>query len=388
MNKERFISDFRALGRINAHGNGVAREAYSKEYFEARDFVENLMKQSGMTTKIDSVGNLFGHFPTDAKKILVGSHLDSVPHGGIYDGHLGVMAALEAARSLKHLPIEVVAFIAEEGGPMGGTFGSRAVAGTVEKTVVTGEELLKKAGLSIEKIRAAALPLSDYVAFLELHIEQGPFLERKNISIGIPTGIVCINRRTVTVTGAANHAGTTPMRERKDAMREAADLISRWFQWVDTQEGFVSTVGIFGIEPNSVAIVPGEAKFALEIRSLEDTITFKAAEKFDELLKSVPRHCKVSLDKISHKEAVGLDVAIGQKIAGACELLGFSHTFMPSGASHDAAALAKYLPTAMIFVPSAGGVSHSPLEFTNDDDIIRGAEVLEQTIKNILEGKQ
>lgn len=254
---DRFLSDLETLGTIGwVEGQGMDRAAYSPQYAEARSFVRRRMEAGGLATRVDGVGNLFGRIEGSeegAPAIMAGSHLDAVPGGGKYDGPLGVVAALEAARSIreqgiamKH-PLEVAGFIAEEGGPLGGTFGSRALAGLVQE--LPPADLLARFGLSAESIGASRLDGRSLCCYLELHIEQGPTLERRGIPVGIPTGIVGISRYAVTVAGEANHAGTTPMKERKDAMRAAADLLGRWFRWVDTRDDLVCNVGVLSLTP-------------------------------------------------------------------------------------------------------------------------------------------
>ena len=213
-------------------------------------------ERCGMETRIDGVGNLFGRYDgkeKGAKSFLVGSHLDAVPGGGKYDGALGILAGIEVSRRireergpLRH-PLEVVAFTAEEGGPLGGTFGSRAFTGLVSRDVPN--DILSSFGLSHEVIEKSRGKKEDYLAYLELHIEQGPILWRRNIAIGIPTGIVGITRYKIDICGQANHAGTTPMEERRDAMRSASSL-ARWFTGRATAAGkndFVCNVGVFSL---------------------------------------------------------------------------------------------------------------------------------------------
>lgn len=384
---ERFLSDLETLGTIGwVEGHGMDRAAYSKNYEEARTFVQKKMEEAGLSTSMDEVGNLFGRMEGTeggAPAIMAGSHLDAVPGGGKYDGPLGVMAALEAARAIRERgialrhPFEVVGFIAEEGGPLGGTFGSRALTGLVKDPIP--EEVLNQFGLTVEGIQAARRDPASLCCYLELHIEQGPYLDRRGIPIGIPTGIVGISRYAVTVEGETNHAGSTPMKERKDAMRHATDLLNKWFAWVDTRDDFVCNVGVFSLHPGSVAIVPGAAEFILEIRSLKDAVMEEAFQRFKALC-----DCEAGLP-VTVRRTVwkgGTDLAPGLQDAAerACGAAGIPCVRMPSGASHDANSMAHVTPSGMIFVPSIRGVSHSKEEATSPEDLARGAEVLARTI--------
>jgi hydantoinase/carbamoylase family amidase len=380
---ERFLADLEALGRMGwVEGEGMDRPAYTSAYDDARRFVEEKMKEAGLVTRVDGVGNLFGRLEGSNPSlpvILAGSHLDAVPGGGKYDGPLGVMAALEAARSIaeKKLPLrrsfEVVAFTAEEGGEMGGTFGSRAFAGLLEEPLPS--ERLAKIGLTPEMVRSSKADPSGIACYFELHIEQGPFLERRGIQIGIPTGIVGISRYAVRLTGEANHAGTTPMKERKDAMRESAELLTEWFAWTDTRDDFVCNAGIFSLHPGAAAIVPGRADFTLEIRSLQDAVMDEAAGVFRSLLEKRSR-VSVAMEPLVRKGAVELSPILQEAVGKACGELGVSCTRMPSGASHDANPMARITKAGMIFVPSINGVSHAKEEATAPEDLVRGAEVL------------
>ncbi len=393
MNRQRFLESVEALGRIGwEEGRGLYRVAFTEAFVKGRDFVAGLMEEAGMSVRVDAVGNLFGRYPgcEPAPAVLLGSHLDSVPGGGRYDGHLGVLSALEAARSLNERgmlrsPVEVVGFNAEEGGEMGGTFGSRAVCGDVKPNSLPSSEVLASLGLSPEGIASAKPDLSKYRAYLELHIEQGPVLWRRGIPVGIPTAIVGITRWRITVEGQANHAGTTPMDERKDAMREAVRLLSRWYDRVDGMKGqnFVCNVGSFALSPNSAPVVPGRASFVLELRSTDDAVVEMLAEKFRELLPSVP--LPVVMEPMIAKPAVVLDESLRGLVRETCREMKIESLDMPSGAGHDASPMAAKVPSAMIFVPSIEGISHSMEEATSLDDMARGVEVLERVLEKLLE---
>lgn len=378
---QRLNQTLKKLGEIGwVEGEGLQRPAYTEAYFEAQAFLRREMESAGLQTRVDSVGNLFGVLPGESgKKILTGSHLDSVYNGGIYDGPLGIAAGLEALRSMKeqgYVPkhtMEVAAFIAEEGEPLGGTFGSRAFAGMIAPGYKN--DTLKRFGLSDDDVAASKAERSDYAAFLELHIEQGPYLERKGLPLGIPSGIVGIARYNVVIEGAANHAGTTPMRERSDAMRAAADLIHEWYLYMDLQNDLVCNVGVLDIVPAHVSVVPEKVTFCLELRSLSEEKLKEAADEMQTLIADMPR-CKGHMESLGAKAPVALDGEIVKLLSSICEAKQWPAEIMPSGASHDAAAIAKVIPTGMIFVPSKNGVSHSKEEYTSPEEIAHGGELL------------
>ena len=394
MNEKRFLENLETLGQIGwKEGEGLFRTAFSPLFAEGRDFVSELMKSAGMDVRVDGVGNLFGKYPGSgegARTVLLGSHLDSVPGGGKYDGHLGVVAALEAAQALhekgphRHA-LEVVGFNAEEGGEMGGTFGSRAVCGDLGP--LPDAAALESLGLSEEKIAAARMDLSNYLCYLEMHIEQGPVLWRRQIPVGIPTAIVGITRYRVEIEGEANHAGTTPMEERKDAMKGATRLLSSWYDWLDAEIAradrpeFVCNVGSFSLQPGAAPVVPGLASFVLELRSTQDTVVGMLADRFRKLLPAAELPAKMSL--MVEKPAVELDPELRTQIRAVCDEMKFECLDMPSGAGHDASPMARHLPSAMLFVPSIRGISHSREEKSDATDMVRGVKVLERLVERL-----
>ncbi len=387
INAQRFLEDLEAQGRIGwKEGEGLFREAYSPKYLEARDYIKEKMEEAGLETRVDSVGNLFGRLEgvdPKAATLLAGSHLDAVKAGGILDGPLGIVSALEALRAIREQRIrprhslEAVAFIAEEGGPLGGTFGSRSFTGQMETP--PAPEVLERFGLNPEDVKAARGDLKSYGVYLEYHIEQGPVLWRKEIPVGIPTAIVGITRYRVTVTGAANHAGTTPMLERKDALYEASAVIYRWIDFMRSQENIVCNVGFLDVEPGQIGIVPGRVTFGVEIRSTEDSLTAMAAEKLKAYLSKM-ENCQGEAELWVEKPPVKLDGGLIGAIKSVSEEVGYESLLMPSGASHDASPLARVMPTGMLFVPSVGGMSHCKEEFSENDDMVKGATVLANTL--------
>lgn len=389
INKKRFLTDFYYLGQIGwVDGEGLQRVSYSKSYVEAREWLRTRMEKYGLNTRIDRIGNLFGRIEgKTASTILLGSHLDSVKNGGIYDGQLGIISALEALASIKENGIitnksfEVVAFVAEEGEPLGGTFGSRTFAGLIPEGYK--EDTLAALDITALDIKSSKGDIGKYIAFLELHIEQGPFLERKGLDIGIPSGIVGISRSEITIIGAANHAGTTPISERKDAMRIAADIIHKWFEWMDRQDNIVCNIGRISIIPGHVSVVPEKVTFLLELRSLDDNLVKYANNFFKEICDFYQdKPCSIKIKSLGCKPAVSLDPSLIELIKYTAQKMEMKTIIMPSGASHDSSPMANIMPTAMIFVPSHEGISHAKGEYTPDKNIVLGAELL---LKSVLE---
>lgn len=385
INPQRLLADLYEQGKIGwVNGRGLTRKAYSETYIAARKWLKDKMDRAGLCTRIDCVGNLLGRLEGETEKtILVGSHLDSVENGGIYDGPLGIIAGLEIARGLKdhnialNHSLEIVAFIGEEGEPLGGTFGSRTFTGLLPSDYRKNQ--LEALGITGNDIIASKCVPSNYIAFLELHIEQGPVLERKGIAIGVPSGIVGIMRLDVTVDGEANHAGTTPMQERKDALKSAVGLISKWFEWVDTQDKLVCNIGRLSITPGHVSVVPQRVTFTIEIRSVDDNVMTQAYDYILRLADDIAP-CTASVKRIDGKPPVLLNNTLIGTICQCAERRSLSHIVMPSGASHDSSPLAHVMQTAMIFVPSHNGISHSIDEFTEEKDIVNGTQLLCDTV--------
>lgn len=393
----RFLDDFRALARFGATPDGLNREAGGDAFFEARAFLETRMKDCGLRTRVDAAGNLFGVWEGKAtpgqsgrnkRKILSGSHLDSVRNGGVYDGPLGIVSALEAVRSLmdagfenRHT-LEVAAFNAEEGGPLGGTFGSRVFAGVLQPGDVA-EDVLAAYGMNMDDLLAARCDPAGYAASVELHIEQGPVLWKEGIAVGVPTGIVGIARHRVRFTGAANHAGTTPMRDRRDALQAAVSVLGEWYAYANGKANFVCNVGAMSVAPGSVTVVPGEVEFLLEIRSLDLEIMREAARTFSAMAERERGGCGVEIAQVIEKPPVDLDARVAEAVCDVCRGMGISFLRMPSGASHDSSPIARVMPAGMIFVPSVEGVSHAKEEYTPEPDMLRGVACLAGTIMRL-----
>ncbi|WP_439106115.1 Zn-dependent hydrolase [Congregibacter sp.] len=375
------------------------RVAYSDANKEALNYLDGLMREAGLATQIDAAGNLIGHragTSTDLAPIMLGSHIDTVPNGGHYDGIVGVMAAIEVATtlheqnlSLRH-PLEFVVWSNEEGGKTG----SRAMVGAVspnefdlpslgERSLSVGTRFI---GGNLNDIDSVQRSASEIAAYLELHIEQGAILDRKNIEIGVVEGIVGIRRWNVTVQGTTNHAGTTPMDQRADALYAAAQFMVLVRDVITDVPGTqVGTVGRIKAFPGAPNVVPGEAAMSLEIRDLSME---KVGALFDRIEAESSALAKATGTNIRFEQfyeslAAPTDELLRQLIESSSDSLGLSHQRMPSGAGHDAQSLGPISPIGMIFVPSRDGISHAPAEYTSPEQITNGANVLLRTLVSL-----
>jgi allantoate deiminase len=344
------------------------------------------MESLGMTVHVDAAGNLRGLWlPSGAngKRLVMGSHIDTVPDAGAFDGVLGVVMALEwveIARDLQlPLAIEVIAFSEEEGVRFGVPFiGSRAVAGRFDRALLACED---SAGISVEKairafgldpnlIEEAALD-ANAAAFVEIHIEQGPVLEAEGLSLAVVAGIVGQTRLTLEFNGQANHAGTTPMRLRHDAMAAAAEWITKVESLALATDGLVATVGKVDVEPNAGNVVPGKALVSLDVRHAHDASRKAAVEKLVESAYAIADRRGLALQRTDRLDqpAVPMDERLTSFLADAIESAEMPLKQMPSGAGHDAMVMAARVPTAMLFLRSPGGLSHHPAEAVLEEDV-------------------
>jgi len=375
--------------------DGVSRVAYSDADIVGRKYAMDLMREAELEPRVDAGGNIFGRrlgSEASLKPILFGSHIDSVPNGGNFDGDLGSLSAIEIVRTLKERgvmtrhPLEVVIWANEEGG----TMGSRAVFGDL-----TPEDLdRKRNGISladgIRRIGGDPSRLSDsrispgwFHCYLELHIEQGGNLDKAGIPIGVVEGIVSIDEYDVEIRGFANHAGTTPMPERHNALLAAAKLIEVVQEVVTREPGRqVGTVGRLEVSPNARNVVPGLVKHSVELRDLSSEKIARLGEEIQKRAQEIARDTKteIVMTKIEHDDAAIATPAIQSQIEAAAGVLGLKTMRLPSGAGHDAQVMAKLGPMGMIFIPSVNGISHSPKELSHWPDCANGANVLMETI--------
>jgi N-carbamoyl-L-amino-acid hydrolase len=387
---EQLLHDLEKLAEIGAEpGGGLNRVAYNPADLEARRWVEAQMRAVGMTVRTDAAGNSLGLYPgqePDLPPIALGSHTDTVPHSGRFDGALGVLAALACVRTLhaaqvrlRH-PVEVINFAAEEATMSSGTLGSQALAGLLKADAITqaawdGRPVanhLRVAGLDpAATLDQARRPGERRAAYLELHIEQGGRLESANLPIGLVEGIVGIRRYQAVFQGYANHAGTTPMTGRQDALVMAAPFIVAVRDSAVAHD-IVGTIGTIWLEPGAPNVIPGRVELGVEIRGLDEGILDQAEED----LGRQAQQAGGTFRRLSSKAPTLSDSRLLEVLAASCEALGLAYQRMPSGAGHDAMCMASLAPMAMLFVPSRGGVSHSPDEYTEAEHCLAGARVL------------
>jgi N-carbamoyl-L-amino-acid hydrolase len=376
--------------------DGVSRVAYSDADVAGRAYVRRQMEAAGLKTRIDAAGNIYGRragSDDSLPPVLFGSHIDSVPNGGNFDGDLGSLAAIEVAQTLQEAgvmtrrPLEVVVWQNEEGYAFNnGLAGSRAAAGHLDPgeldAVWNGmkkADAIRKIGGAPERIAEARRAKGSFVCYLELHIEQGGTLEKQNVDIGVVEGIVAIARADIEIRGFANHAGTTPMPERQDALVAASHLVIAVNDLVRREPGRqVGTVGQLSVTPNAPNIVPGMVKLVVELRDLSAEKVRKLGGEIQARSREIAAQTKTQFDMrpASYHEPALATPEVQASIEAAAAKLGLKHTRLPSGAGHDAQAMATLGPMGMIFVPSVGGISHSPKELTKWEDCTRGAQVL------------
>lgn len=395
---ERMEARIKALGQFgkNADG-GVDRVAYSEADLQGRAYIISELEAMGLSVRIDAAANIFarrkGRSPS-AKPILFGSHTDSVPGGGNYDGPTGVIAAMEAIDLLNAAniqtdhPLELVVFSNEEGGLVGSLAmrghlkeSALAVVNASGRSIADGTNFI---GGNIDDIASAKVSTDKYTAFIELHIEQGGILDEEKLDIGVVEGIVGIGWWDVTIEGYANHGGTTAMDNRRDAMVSAAELtlaINRTALEMDGRQ--VATVGRIQAFPGAPNVIPGRVEMSLEIRDLEQAKIDQVYTAVEQAAASIAarNNTSISFKEIDvASEPAPTDPRMRKIIESATQKMGYSYRYLPSGAGHDAQDMVHIAPTGMIFVPSVGGVSHSPNEFTTPDAMAKGADVLVNTI--------
>jgi beta-ureidopropionase / N-carbamoyl-L-amino-acid hydrolase len=407
IDKRRLMRDLNAIGRIGIGDHGsVTRLVFSIKELRSRQVLIHLMRQAGLKIHVDAIGNIFGRLDgadPKAPALLAGSHLDTVIHGGKYDGPVGVIGALEAVRTIREnkitlrAPLEVVCFIGEESSRFGfSTLGSSLVAGEVHPKDLTNAvdaqgtklaDVLSSLGISPRNLSRLARDPKSMKAYLELHIEQGPILEAKAKRIGLVTSIAAPSRFKIVFTGQADHSGTTPMEMRKDALVAAAQLIEyvekicRKFSSMEKGR-VVGTVGAMKIEPGVINAVPGRAELSIDIRSTSAQAKDKVARRVKQRGAAIARNRGIAIEvlNIRAEEPVPLDKRLLRITRQLCDEKAIDYEIMPSGAGHDAMQMAKITPAGMIFIPSRRGISHNPLEWTDPDDIALGAQLLMETM--------
>lgn len=400
---EKIMQRIEVLARLSESDTGLTRRFATTQHRQANNQVGEWMRAAGMQVHEDAIGNVIGRYEGEqpgAPAIMLGSHLDTVVMAGRYDGMLGVLAALVCVEHLftaeKRLPqaIEVIGFSDEEGVRYQSTFlGSRAVSGDFDMAVL---DRLDQDGISMRealqaftRVRAsiadAARKAEDIVAYLEVHIEQGPRLELENLGVGAVTAIAGATRMVVTLKGEAGHAGTVPMPGRRDALAATAECILGIERLSTGPTDLVGTVGSIRVEPGAGNVIPGFAEFSVDIRAASDERRRQAVDAVVQHLNQVAAHRTLDIDieHVHEENSVACDDALIEHIGRAISKQGSRVLELSSGAGHDAAAMHSITPVGMIFVRCAGGVSHNPAESVLAEDAALSAEVLMQTVLNL-----
>jgi allantoate deiminase len=385
--------------------NGSYRIAFSKEERDAKELVKSWMLQAGLEVTEDGAGNIFGRYEGKEKglpSVISGSHVDSVPNGGHFDGPLGVLAALEVAEAWKetgYMPLrsyEVVVFSDEEGARFnGGLRGSRAVCGEldmeqeIQKVDASGDsfqQVIESDGLSLQGFKESKRDLNTIRAFVEVHIEQGSILESENVPVGVVTGIAGPSWLKIQFHGKAGHAGNTPMNARNDALVAASEFVGQVSKIPQRiSKTAVATVGKLNVFPNGVNVIPGKVELSVDIRDIEqdtlDRLTEEIAEKAIEIgkLYGVSVECEQTL----HVAPVPIKEEMQQRLIEAVKANGIRPVLLPSGAGHDAMVMGRNVPSGMIFVRSKDGISHNPKEWTSLNDCVRSVHILKTVIESL-----
>jgi beta-ureidopropionase / N-carbamoyl-L-amino-acid hydrolase len=402
INPQRVLSDLRTLAGFGAFKSGVHRPTLSEPDIAARHWFAGRLREAGLDARIDGIANILGKSRAGGRTLLAGSHLESQNHAGWLDGALGCVYALEAARALsedaatKHLGVDVAVFCDEEG-HFGSFLGSRSFIGVLDQREIDGAAD-HSTGRTLNAALAAAgfagrprhlIDAQRYAGFFEAHIEQGDTLESGGWRIGIVTAIVAIWQYRFTVIGEQNHAGTTSMSRRRDAGRELVRLlgaIDRRFAEIGGART-VWTIGRIELHPGEKSIIPGKAEALFQLRDADPAVLdrLNAEIGIEAQRANVDGACRIDVQRLSASTPAAMDQALQQALEAAAERrVPGGHVRMPSGAGHDAQWLARKLPSAMLFVPSIGGVSHHWTENTSDADIVLGAQVFTDAIVNVL----
>lgn len=389
---QRAIATCRRIAQMSEESGRITRRFLTPPVRDVHLLLRGLMESLGMTVRTDAAGNLRGLWTppgAKARRLILGSHIDSVPNAGAFDGVLGVSLALELiglAQELKlTLPIEVIAFSEEEGVRFGVPFiGSRTVAGRFDSALLTLKdangatltEAIRTFGLDPDQFGDAALDL-DVLGFVEMHIEQGPSLESQDLSVAAVTAIVGQTRLSLTFTGHANHAGTTPMHLRRDALAAASEWITAVESAARDTDGLVATVGKIDIEPNATNVIAGVARVSLDVRHADDRERKAAVESLVAQAQAIAQKRKLAFQWTQQMDqpAVPMDERLTAFLADAIRAAGLPEQRMTSGAGHDAMVMAGRVQAAMLFLRSPGGISHHPDESVRDEDVEAALQV-------------
>ena len=403
--RERLVKDFEAMAQLTAPGEGINRLAFTDADWAGRQYIIDRMTDAGLSIAIDDFGNVIGYKSgknPELPVVMVGSHTDSVPNGGNYDGVVGVLSAIEVIRSMiddgyEHdHTIAVVDFMCEESGRFGNaTLGSKAMRGEltlqdlhrlVDKQGISLYEALKGRNLNPDGIETMAYK-RPVKSFTEIHIEQGKVLEHEQKTIGIVTGIAAPERFYVTIRGNADHSGATPMNLRHDALCGASKIILGIEEIISMQEEppVVGTVGVVEVTPGAMNVIPGAVKLGVDIRSISKVARNSVVTLVKEFIDitAEKRGLSYTIETIAQDHPVEMHPAMIREIEEAVKSVGVEYMTIPSGAGHDAMHWAEVVPTGMIFIPCRDGISHNPAEFAEMDDIVTGAAVLDKVLRKL-----
>ena len=400
INSKRFEANFNAISEFGAlKGGGLTRLAFSKEDLEARKFLINLIEKNGFKLKIDNVGNIFAIYDdgceADAKPVCVGSHIDSVPNGGFYDGTLGVMAGLEALSSIKEAgiklkrPLWLINFSCEESSRFKtATIGSKIISGKLsqqrlhelkDEDGISLFEAMSAAGFKPQNLDETLLKENSLHAYLELHIEQGPVLERSAISVGVVSGIAAPIRFEITIQGKADHSGATPMNMRSDALLAASHIIIAANKFAKNKKTAVATVGYAHAKPGVLNVVPGEARLGVDLRDIDKASLEELNLELRNFVDELSHELKFSYEirELSSDEPVKLSEHAINLLEDEAKKLGIKTLTLPSGAGHDAMNLTKLASSVgMLFIPCVDGISHNVKEAINFKDAVAATKIL------------
>lgn len=403
MNSQRIEKTLNEINEFGASNKGMNRLAYTKVEQEALNYLASLCEKEGMKVRMDAAGNLIarreGKNP-ELPVVAFGSHIDTVYEAGRYDGTVGVVAALEVIRSLNDQgietehPLEIISFACEESARFNfATLGSKAMAGVLSKEEIFDlkdrnglflRDELSKCSLNIDTIEEAKRSRDEFKVFLELHVEQGPVLEKDKIQIGIATGIAAPTRYKLDIIGQAAHSGSTPMDYRKDAFMGAAEIAIALESAAITEavHGTVATVGVCAAYPGAMNVVPGNAGMKIDIRGISVESKGKVIEALMQSIRDIAekRDLKIQTDRISEDYPVEMNADVISSLVETCKQKEIDFMMMPSGAGHDSMNMARLCPTGLFFIPSKDGVSHNPNEFTSLNQIVIGVQLLEAEV--------
>ncbi|BEU88244.1 Zn-dependent hydrolase [Selenomonas sp. TAMA-11512] len=405
INQERLAQDFNVMRGITAPGEGINRLAFTDSDWEGRAYLMRQMEAAGLTLRTDAFGNVLGRLAgkdNSLPAVMCGSHSDSVPRGGNYDGLAGVLAALETVRSMREdgfqpdHPIEVVLFMCEESSRFSAaTLGSRAMRGELssedlqhlhDKEGKTLFSVLKERGLDPENI-AGAKYTQPLKAMLELHIEQGKVLEHEGIPVGIVTGIAAPARFYCDIHGAADHSGATPMPLRHDALCAAAEIILAVERAAGAQADppVVGTVGVVDVTPGVMNVIPGDVSLGVDLRSIDANAREQVEQTVRSEIEAITRArgLRYEIRPVSKESPARMAPALVDLIAAEAEKAGIPYRRMPSGAGHDSMHWADYAPTGMIFIPCRDGISHNPAEYASIEQIVTGVQLYSAVMRRL-----